>query len=145
VYRTQETQEPWLSRSLSHDRQVSYLDSGSRTASRCRLARHYIFKETPTQGGTLHIARPPKTKHDDALAKPSPSDPRAERPETFPKNVASCRINHPSVDDTFLRRASWRWHPRRCAAGALTAERSAASGRRATSPPARRAAGSSLS
>ena len=51
-----------------------------------------------------------------ALAKPSPSDLGAERLETFPKDVATQRINYPrrlAARSSGEPAASWRWPPRR--------------------------------
>ena len=136
MYRTRETPEPWLSRKRSHDRQVSYLDSVLEPP-RCRLARAlYMEPQIREAHSTLLVLQ---NQAHNALAKPS------RTPGNLPK-----RCSHPTCKFIPVgwrqvppaTRASWRWHPPRRCVGAPTAARSAGSGRRATSPPARRAAGS---
>jgi len=113
LYRTRETPEPWLSRKRSHDRQVSYLDSVLEPP-RCRLARAlYMEPQIREAHSTLLVLQ---NQAHNALAKPSPSDLGAERPETFPKDVATQRINYPrrlATRSSGEPAASWRWHPRR--------------------------------
>jgi len=104
---------PWLSRNRSHDRQVSYLDSVLEPP-RCRLARAlYMEPQIREAHSTLLVLQ---NQAHNALAKPSPSDLGAERPETFPKDVATQRINYPrrlATRSSGEPAASWRWHPRR--------------------------------
>jgi hypothetical protein len=111
---------------------------------RCRLPREpYIYARNRELGRHIpHCSSTRKTNKDDAVAKLKARPIFWRTPGNLPKKCNDPAANKSSLQlAKFPRPASWLWHPRRCA-GAPTAAPSAASGRRATSLPARRAAGS---